>query len=140
MAHSKFQPDHMGRRTPDTTLAPALSVSHGLGAGNPYKHDTPNIARDAGRGKDIHAILAHGSSTAAQIAGAGRGGMGHATVYDGGQPGLPHAYGKGVPKVRNAADRITPTMRSRQGGIARSLDDNTLYDLGDAIKREPVGR
>ena len=128
MAHSKFQPDHMGRKTPDATIAPALSVSHPLGAGQPYRGSTPNIARDAGRGKDVHAILPHGSLTAAQIAGAGRGGMGHATVFDGGQPGLEHAYGSGQPKIRDTA-RITPGMRSRVTA--------TLQDLGRAIKSEP---
>ena len=59
MAHSKFQPDANGRRTPDATIAPALSVSHGLGAGKPYRHDKPNIARDSTAGKHVHAILAH---------------------------------------------------------------------------------
>jgi hypothetical protein len=136
MAHSKFQPDHNGHRTPDSTIAPALSVSHGLTAGKPFRAGpTPNIARDA-RGKHVHAILPHGSSTPAQIAGAGRGGMGHATVFDCVQPGLPHAYGSGAPKVRNAAP-INPGTRSRQGGLARSLTDPTLHELGYAIKNEP---
>jgi hypothetical protein len=126
MKPSKFQPDHSGRRAQDSTIAPALSVSHGLGAGKPYRHDTPNIARDSTAGKHVHAILPHGSSTAAQIAGAGAGGRGHATVYDGGQPGLPHAYGTGVPKVRNAAP-VKEGMRSR----------TALRELGHAIKSEP---
>jgi hypothetical protein len=117
MAHSKFQPDHNGRRTPDSTITPALSVSHGLGAGKPYRHDTPNIARDSTAGKHVHAILPHGSSTAAQLAGAGSGGRGHATVFDGGTNRLPHAYGHGRPKIRDAAP---------------------LQELGRAIKREPT--
>lgn len=128
MATSKFQPDHNGRRTPDASIAPALSVSHGLGAGNPYRGSTPNIARDAGRGKDVHAILPHGGMTAAQVAGAGQGGRGSATVYDGGQPGLPHAYGSMKPKERGTA-RFTPGQRSRV--------TTTLADLGRAIKTEP---
>lgn len=131
MAHSKFQPDHNGRRTPDSTIAPALSVSHGLGAGKPYRNGTPNIARDAGAGKHVHAILPHGSSTAAQIAGAGRGGRGHATVFDGGANLLPHAYGNGVQKVRDAA----PVKYGQ-----RSRVTTTLQELGKVIKNEPKAR
>jgi hypothetical protein len=128
MAHSKFQPDHNGRRTPDATITPALSLSHGLTAGIPHKAGpTPNIARDSTRGKHVHAILAHGSSTPAQVAGAGTGGRGHATVYDGGANLLPHAYGSGVPKVRDAA----PVKYGQ-----RSRVTTTLQDLGRTIKTE----
>jgi len=132
----------MGRQRHDSTPAPALSVSHGLGASEPYCGSTPNIARDAGRGKHVHPIKPHGSSTARQLAGVNRGGMGHATGGESIAPSaaaVSHAYGDQIPKTRDAAP-IKSGMRSSQGGIARSLDDATLYDLGAAIKNEPNAR
>jgi hypothetical protein len=55
-------------------------LSHGFGADKPARHgDKPNLARDAGRGKAVHSIEVHGSSTARQVLGAGLGGLGHAT-------------------------------------------------------------
>jgi len=48
-----------------------------------------------------------------------------------------HAYGGQVPKIRNAAP-IKSGMRSRQGGLARSLDDPTLHELGRCIMDEAV--
>jgi hypothetical protein len=131
---SKFQPDHMGRQRHDSTPAPALSISHGLGATEPYSGSTPNIARDAGRGKHVHPIKPHGSSTARQLAGVNRGGMGHAT---GGEPiassapVVPHAYGYQIPKTRDAAP-IKSGMRSRTVG--------TLQELGRVIKNEQNAR
>lgn len=112
-------------------IATGLSLSHTPTAATPHRAGpTPNVARDAGRGKNLHVIAAHPSSTAAQLAGAGQGGMGHATKYDGGQPGAPlaHAYGHGVPKERGTA-RFTPGQRSRV--------TSTVQDLGRAIKNEP---
>jgi hypothetical protein len=138
---SKFQPDHMGRKTPNSDPTPPLSQSHGFNADKPYRGDTPNIARDAGRGKDVHAILPHGSSTARQIAGAGKGGMGHATaVVDGGQTittsaaaaPLAHAYGGQVPKLRGPAP-IKSGMRDR--GPNAGTD---LHELGRRIMDEAV--
>ena len=141
---SKFQPDHLGRKTPDSNPAPALSSSHGFNADQPYRGSAPNIARDAGRGKDVHPIKVHGAMTDRQVAGAAMGGMGHPTaIVDGGQAvtanaaaaPLAHAYGSMLPKVRNAA----PTAwnnKSRQGGLARSLDDPTLHELGRCIADE----
>lgn len=136
---SKFQPDHLARATPDNRPGKSLNRSHGLAASQAARHgDKPNIARDAGRSKDVFDLKIHGGMTERQVAMAGVGGMGHGVMLDGGEPSaaaapLAHAYGGQVPKVRDAAP-AKPGMRSRTGGIARSLDDNTLTDLGRAIK------
>ena len=139
---SKFSPDHLGRRTPDSNPAPALSQSHGYGADTPYRNgDAPNIARDAGRGKHVHQIKVHGGMTDRQVAGAAMGGMGHASaIVDGGQTTtnaaaapLAHAYGSMLPKVRGPAP-IMPAMRPHLGG---SLDNpETLRALGRVIRDE----
>ena len=70
-----------------------------------------NIARD-GAPKALHPVSVHNGMTQHQQGGAGIGGQGHATAtIDGGQTvtssaaaaPLQHAYGKGIPKVRDAA-------------------------------------
>lgn len=139
---SKFSPDHMGRRTPDSNPAPALSQSHGFNADKPYRGSAPNVARDGGRGKDVYPIKVHGGMTDRQVAGAAVGGMGHATAtVDGGQTittsaaaaPLAHAYGSMLPKVRDAAP-VMPGMRPQHGG---SLDNpTTLRALGRVILDE----
>lgn len=93
--------------------------------------------------KALHPTPYHNGMHPRAIAAAGIGGQGHGTAtIDGGQTvvssaaaaPLAHAYGD-IPKVRDAAKPAWGN-RSRTGGIARSLDDPTLTELGRAVKDE----
>jgi hypothetical protein len=113
-----------------------------------------------GAAKRLDPVAPHSSSTARQLAGSGRGGMGHGSaVLSGGEvvatnaaavppvpahrrgfnspaaPSVPitHAYGTMTPKIREAAP-VKAGMRSRTGPLARSLTDSTPHSiLGRAI-------
>jgi hypothetical protein len=116
---------------------PTLAVHHDPNEARKGDHGVKgNIARD-GAPKRMHPVSVHNGMTRQQSDAAGLGGMGHATaVIDGGQklatdaPAAPlaHAYGGGIPKVRNAAP-VKPGMRSR---TARD-------DLRSAIMGEAMG-
>jgi hypothetical protein len=142
---------HNGARAPeDFSNSPAIShLSHGLAASIPARHDrtgnTPNLARDAGKAKDIRPTPYTGA-TASQIAHAGRGGIGHptaTTVAAGGEPvssasknpladapppslkhgvGVPASFGmKGAVNHELASEVLAETIKS--GGIVPRAPD-----------------
>jgi hypothetical protein len=131
---SKFSPDHMGRKTPDSNPAPALSSSHGFNADQPYRGDTPNIARDAGRGKNVHPIKVHGGMTDRQAKGASLGGMGHPVA---GSPDASSANPLDPTAPGKRLTRVTPSpgMRSRTNAAHSGID---LHTLGRCILDEAV--
>jgi hypothetical protein len=75
-----------------------------------------NIARKGGVAKRTNdGVALHPGMTRQQKDAAGLGGMGHAVVADGGQPGapLPHAYGSAADLKTGKAVAPVPGQRSR---------------------------
>jgi len=115
-----------------------LSVHHSPMAAraSDHLHGDTSIARN-GKPKRLADVPVHNGMTRNQQAGVNLGGMGHGIgIVSGGQTldgsaaaaPLAHAYGDGVPKVRNAAP-IKSGMRSRTGPVARSLTDARPHDV-----------
>jgi hypothetical protein len=103
----------------------------------------PGFMKPAAR-KAMHPVSVHNGMHPRAVAAAGLGGQGHGTAtIDGGQTvvssaaaaPIASAYGGGILKVRDAAKPAWGN-RSRTGGIAQSLDDPTLTELGRAVKDE----
>jgi hypothetical protein len=145
---SKFQPDHNGLPTPDNSGGKSLSRSHGAAAEQPARHgDKPNIARDAGKAKHTYDVQVHGGMSKQTKSGPMAFGGDHASAIDSlsGRETVPGKPGTAAtahpltapPTAKNLAP-VKPSWnnRSRTGGIARSLDDDTLYDLGCAVRDE----
>ncbi len=98
----------------------------------------PHFMKPAAR-KALHPVAVHNGMHPRQIAAAGIGGMAHATGYvdEGGTAipnsaaAVPHAYGSGIPKVRDAAP-INPGMVSNvrpafdKAALGRALLDEAL--------------
>jgi hypothetical protein len=132
MSKSIFQPDHAGLPTPQKLD----NVHHVADRTHEFEEQRgANIARAGGKPK-VSVVQVHGGMTRQQTDAAGIGGMGHATaVVDGGQklttdaPAAPlqHAYGTGIPKVRNAAPN-KPGMKSRT-----AQDDLRAAIMGEAM-------
>jgi hypothetical protein len=144
---------------------PTLAAHHSPMDARAHDHGiAPSFMKPAAK-KALPDVSIHNGMHSRQIAAAGLGGLGHASaVLSGGQviaanaaavPPVPahrknfnspdasqvsapitQAYGKGVPKVRDAAP-AKAGMRSRQGPLARSLTDSTPHSiLGRAILEE----
>jgi hypothetical protein len=132
---SRFQPDHAGRHTP-VSVHPGMvvsHVSHGMGD-HVTGHAVPgNVARD-GQGKNVNATPVHGGMV--RITGTAEGAPTITTLQSIPDASNPCAADPSKPGKVLAPVRTSPGMRSRQGAIARSLDDPTLYALGQAIKDE----
>jgi hypothetical protein len=99
----------------------------------------PHFMKPAAK-KQLPDTPVHAGMHERQVAGAGVGGVGHATaILDGGQvvgtsaaaQPLAHAYGS-VLKVRGPA-AISPGMKNRCGPIARSLNDATPTSIGQEL-------
>jgi hypothetical protein len=115
--------------------APVSHRSHGFAAEVPARHGgKPNIARDAGRGKEVRAVPFAGGMTRQQTDVAGLGGRGHAVVVDGGN-GNPLSR-LGIEKTANTPPRSTPGMRNRRGdslnGCGGVLDGANVIDPDEA--------
>ena len=136
---------------------PTLAVHHSPMAARLADNGVaPRFMKPAAK-KAIPDVSIHSGMHERQIAGAGVGGMGHGTaVISGGavigtsaaavppvpahrsgfnspeasQPAntITHAYGKGIPKVRNAAP-VGPNMKQTTRPIARSLTDARPHDI-----------
>ncbi len=99
----------------------------------------PHFMKPAAR-KALHPVAVHNGMHPRQIAAAGIGGMAHATGYvdEGGTAipnsaaAVPHAYGNGIPKVREAAPPAW-NNKSRTGPIAKSLTDPTPHSIGQCL-------
>ena len=112
-------------------------------------HHDPQAARAGDKGiapafmkpaasKALHPVALHNSATPRQISGAGKGGMGHA-VNSGGEvigtsaAAVPHAYGTGIPKRREAAQPVwSQRSRTNEG------DKVSPKELGAAIFAEAL--
>lgn len=136
---------------------PTLAVHHDPNIARQDDHGVKgNLARD-GAPKRMHPVSVHNGMTVNQQAGVNLGGMRHGTaVISGGAvigtsaaavPPVPahrsgfnspeasqsaktitHAYGKGIPKVRNAAP-VAWNNKNISGPIAKSLDVATPHDI-----------
>ena len=134
---------------------PTLAVHHDPNIARQNDHGiAPKFMKPAAP-KRMHPVSVHNGMTGNQRAGVGVGGMGHGTaVISGGEiigtnaaavPPVPahragfnspavstapitHAYGKGVPKVRNAAP-VAWNNKNVSGPLAKSLDDATPHDI-----------
>jgi hypothetical protein len=154
---SKFSPDHMGRPTPDSNQGKSLNRSHNIAAEQPAPSSGRTIARSltdptqhdprVGKVKHVFDLQVHGGMSKRTKSGPMAFGGDHASAIDSlsGREVVPNKDGSvaaahpltAPPTAKNLAPvKPSPTMRSRTGGIARSLDDGTLYDLGAAIKDE----
>jgi hypothetical protein len=147
---SPFGPDHTGKHATVATH-PGMTVSHashGVVAGDPARHgDKPNIARDAGRGKNVNPTPVHGGmisrSRDTGIFHMGADALSRADANPSNPFGAPPA-GKVLTPVK-----ATPGMRNRTTsdalhgdqpgasharGAARGLGDNA--ELGRQILHE----
>jgi hypothetical protein len=154
-----FQPDHLGRRTPDSNPGKSLARSHNMAAETAARHgDRPNIARDAGRAKHVHDVKIHGGMVKVTKGGALAFGGDHATAMDSltGLAVVPDKSGAVAtahplttpPKAKNlSAPMPHPSMRSRvndplHGGAPGEAhakgrpDADALRELGDLVIAE----
>jgi hypothetical protein len=135
-----------------------LAVHHDPNVARQDDHGVKgNLARD-GAPKRMHPVSIHNGMTRNQQAGVNVGGMGHGTAVISGSevigtsaaavppvpahrsgfnspeasavstPPITHAYGKGIPRVRNAAP-VAWNNKSVSGPIAKSLTDATPHDI-----------
>ena len=80
---SQFQPDHLGRLTPDSNPIRSLNRSHASAAEVPARHgNKPNIARDASRGKAAFDLKIHGGMTTQSKSGGAAFGGDHKSAID----------------------------------------------------------
>ena len=136
---------------------PTLAVHHDPNVARQDDHGVKGNLPRHGAPKRMHPVSVHNGMQDRQIAGVNLGGLGHGTaVVSGGQviatsaasvPPVPahrrghnspaasavstpitHAYGKGIPKVRNAAP-VGPNMKRQTGNVARSLTDARPHDI-----------
>lgn len=78
-----FQPDHLGRRAPDSNPGKSLARSHNMAADIAARHgDKPNIARDASRAAHTYDLKIHGGMVKQTKSGPLALGGDHATAID----------------------------------------------------------